>query len=205
MSYRSIQKFKLAVTVAVSLGLGFARVLPIQAASVAKPSHNLQSLESQRFKVNEPNLKLNITPTSPTPTYTTKNQGVINGVKPGAFDTQGINIAAGDADQKEDDSAAGGFFGLALLVALIILIINSFSNNKSPASTTPPQSTTALPPEGTTGGTSTSPLPGGDQGINDPVPVPTPALLPGLLALSVKLLRQRKDQTEMALESELSQ
>ncbi|TVQ10489.1 MAG: PTPA-CTERM sorting domain-containing protein [Leptolyngbya sp. DLM2.Bin27] len=222
---QSINNFKLAVTVVLSFGLGMARVLPVQAAAIAKPLNPSQSysqtLESYQLKLDDLTLPS---------TVKTQTRAAQTALAPFSWDAEAPAPQVAQATQADrDDTEAGqgarfseGLFSVVFFATLAYMIYNLISRGRSVATVSPPSPTTTRPastgPASTgpvsTGPVSTGPVSTGpaapnaatetsapptwgETPSNAPVAVPSPALLPGLLGLSLKLLRQKKAEPQM--------
>jgi hypothetical protein len=195
LHHLSVKGFNLAVATTICLGLGAARTLPVQAAVLTNSARDRQTLEY-------PTLNFEFSPltsqpaTSSQPYATTITSGNVlsaNSSSTGAAPAKG---AADNKEEEDSDSALEGFFLLAFFSMLLILIANLLSGGEGSTQTTQqalPQTPLANPG----GGTPLNPSAPGTS-----TPVPTPALLPGLLALSLKLLRQKKSDSQPALNAE---
>jgi hypothetical protein len=198
----SVKSFKLAVTVAISLSLGFAKVLPIQAAAIATPTRNEQSLKSEQFKLDQfedlfPALK-----DAGNDQYKSRQRVVsMESTEPSPTKAKGIKGAKAQSEGEQGGSVGEGF-GAFVLFATIFFILYSLFFRQGSAAAPQPTAKVAAPSQGAPEDTVTTPdLAGGPA---DPAVIPTPALLPGLLGLGLKLLRQKKADSQLSPELEVS-
>lgn len=201
MNDHSMKRFKLAIAIPLSLGLGMARVLPVEAAAIAKPtapspSHS-QPLDGYQFKLDglalsstaKPMAKVAQTALEP-PTWSADTPA------PKAPQT-----AKGDAANNQEEKSSDGFFALVIFATVLAIIYNLISRGKSAATVSPPGPKTgqSSPEAAAIAETKAIAPPALEQKASDePTAVPTPALLPGLLGLSLKLFRQKKTESQTA-------
>jgi hypothetical protein len=197
MTTHSIKRFKLAVAVVLSFGLGMARVLPVQAAVLAKPIDPLRSrsqpLDSYQFQLDDLTLRL---PSAAKP----QARVAQTALESPSWSTEtpaprASRAARGDAAKGQGASYSEGFFSLVFFTTIVFLIYKLISSGKSVAAASLPGPATAPSSPAAAAITTTetiAPPALVETESDEPVAVPTPALLPGLLGLSLKLFRQKK-------------
>jgi hypothetical protein len=196
-----MKKSKLAVAVVLSFGLGMARVLPVHAVAIAKPTtpgqSHTQPLDSYQFKLDDLALPA-----------ATKTQ-----VRVAQTAFEPLNQSAETATPKASGATRGaaakgqgtlfseGFFSLVFFATVLYIIYNLIASNKSVADVNQSNPTTESSSSETAAIAAletTEPLTPGETAPDKPAAVPTPALLPGLLGLSLKLFRQKKAESRAA-------
>ena len=201
MNAHSMKRFKLAIAIPLSLGLGMARVLPVEAAAIARPTAPSQShsqpLDGYQFKLDglalpstaKPSAKVAQTALEP-PNWSADTPA-----------PKAPQAAKGDAANKQEEKSSEGFFALVIFATVLAIIYNLISRGKSAATVSPPgPKTESSSPAAAIAETKAISPPVLEKKVADePVAVPTPALLPGLLGLSLKLFRQKKAEPQSAV------
>jgi len=203
MTAHAIKRFKLAATVALSFGLGMARVLPVQAAAIITPTNPWQSqsqpLDGYQFKLDD--LALPAAVKTQARVAQTQSEPLSWSAETPIPKTS--QIARGDAAKGQGAIFSEGFFSLVFFATVVYILYNLISSGKSTAAVSPPSPATEPSPPAAIADPETIAPPALDEPKIDeptpvPTPVPTPALLPGLLGLSLKLFRQKKAESRTA-------
>ncbi len=111
-------------------------------------------------------------------------------------------VAKRDAAKDQGDNSSEGFFALVIFATIVAIFYNLISRGKSvaPVSSSGPTTGLSSPEVAVIAEPKAiSPPVLGKPKSDEPVAVPTPALLPGLLGLSLKLLRQKKAESQSAV------
>ncbi|MGB6016131.1 MAG: PTPA-CTERM sorting domain-containing protein [Nodosilinea sp.] len=207
MTRHSVKQFRLAATLLIALGLGFTRILPVQASTIA------QFTDSSNL---EKNYQFNLENSTLAPPSSAKNKPLASGVQAeetgaaiGIFSTKSdsstANRSSANQSQKEPGDASGnGFLPFALIVTLALIIYNLLNRRTAAAQPAPPTAPSTLTTNGANAPTTILPPAEGEKEESEPVTVPTPALLPGLLGLGLKLMRQKEVESQAASELEVS-
>ncbi len=204
MTCHSMKQFRLAATLLVALGLGFTQTLPVQASAVG---------EFADSSILEKNYQFNLEDSTLTPSQSVKNkpsaavvQAGETGSAIGNFSTKTNSSAANRSQAKQSQKESGDagdnrFFPFALIAIIAVIIYNLFSRGGRTAAAQPTPRTTPST-QTTTGPNDPATLPSPPSQVEQeppaPVAVPTPALLPGLLGMGLKLMRQKKVHSQTA-------
>ncbi|HIK16457.1 MAG TPA: PTPA-CTERM sorting domain-containing protein [Leptolyngbyaceae cyanobacterium M33_DOE_097] len=90
----------------------------------------------------------------------------------------------------------------AIIALLLFLFVPAFAGGGGKQSSKPPAAPSPSPtvdlPKPNLPGIPPPETPQGNGGVNQPTPVPTPALLPGLIGLGVQVARKRKSEAKEA-------
>lgn len=199
MTGHSMKQFRLAATLLVAIGLGFTRILPVQASAIADFADSSNLEKNYQFKLEDPTLA---------PSQSVKN-------KPPASVTQvGTGSAIGNFPTKTEPSAAktsqahrsqkksgddddNRFFFIVWIAFIAAIFYNFLTRGAHPAAAekpTPPKDGEANSEAKNSTTLSSSKV----DNEAEPVAVPTPALLPGLLGMGLKLMRDKKVHSQTA-------
>jgi hypothetical protein len=208
MTRHSIEQFRLAATLLVALGLGLTRILPVQASAIAGVTNSSKPEKTYQFYLED---STSVTSQSvknkPPASVVQTGAGSAIGNSPTKTDSSAARTAQANKSQKEPgDDSANGFFPLAL-IAIIAVIIYNLLNRGGRTAAAQPTPQTAPPAQKTSGTNNPTTLPPSqvdDKDPVEPVAVPTPALLPGLLGMGLKLMRQKKAHLQTAPDLEVS-
>ncbi len=180
--HSTLKRLNLAVAMTLALGLGITRALPVQAASLTNSSNNPLIPESQAFKLEQMTFNPNGAKTKP---ISTSYQGQGNStLAPNTTTTDKtlVSSAGGDAAPV---SPLEGIVLIGLIGVILVAIFDLFDGDQGSKDQAASQNVSKSNPQ-------------------EPVPVPTPALLPGLLGLGLKLLQQKKADSERSLDAEVA-
>jgi hypothetical protein len=197
-----MNKFKLAVAIPLSLGLGVARVLPVQAAAIISPTAASRSYfqppDSYQFKLDDIAL--------PSPAKS-QARGAQTALEPPNWSAQPpapqtSRAAKRDSAKNQGDNSSEGFFVLVIFATIIAIFYNLISRGNSGntvASSGSKAGPSSLDMAAIADPEVISPPALDKTTFEEPVAVPTPALLPGLLGLGLKLFRQKKAESQSAV------
>ncbi|MGB3137373.1 MAG: PTPA-CTERM sorting domain-containing protein [Nodosilinea sp.] len=212
MTNYSVKQFRLLIALTISLGLGFGRTLPVQASAIVKPADRLQ-LDNYQFKLTDP--------ASPRSAHgqpkAAATQRGSSGAASGTLSTQAAPATASRSQTSQpangqEGSSFNGFSIGALGAVIALIIYNLFHRGGGKPAEPAELAKSPAPPITTEGTGPTVDLslsdPAGQEEPGekfvDPVAVPTPALLPGLLALGLKLRQKQKAEAQTVSELKVS-
>ncbi|PSR17492.1 hypothetical protein C8255_12330 [filamentous cyanobacterium CCP3] len=207
MPHHSIKQLKLVTALLVAFGLGFTRILPVQASAIAGVTDSSKLEKTYQFHLEDSTLA---TPQSaknkPPASVVQAGAGSAISNDPTKTNSSAAKTSQAKQSQKEPgDTADNRFFPFALIAIIAVIIYNLLNRGgRTPAAQpTPPTAPSTQTTSGANDPVTLPPSQVNDKDAAEPVAVPTPALLPGLLGLGLKLMRQKKvgAQTASGLEA----
>ncbi len=195
MTGHSMKQFRLAATLLVALGLGFTRILPVQASASAEFGDSSKLEKNYQFNLDDSTL---------VPSHSVKNKPSASFVQSGKSSTAkdisptqndsstAKRSKANQSQKRPGDASGNGFFPFALVAIITLIIYNLLNRGGSTAAAEPTQASSTLATNGASDPTMLPPPAAMEEKKEPPVAVPTPALLPGLLGMGLKLMRDKK-------------